>query len=159
MLIIVSCAQGARSLASEYSVKEDAVIYIHPCSSSVYDIVKDQRPAIKSLLGKRIRDIHIVSPQENAPGASAIYVVSAEISVYLDLSGKIDVNAEISRLEQKLSKAQAAASKQADLVQREGFKESASEAVFAAELGKLDETRTAIQNYQTTIQQFEKMKI
>jgi valyl-tRNA synthetase len=112
------------------------------------------------LCKKVLADLSILGPDAATPNGCAVFVIAADVVVLVDIAGAItDIDSEIKKLHTKLQKSQGAVEKQKELMNREGFADKVSEVVIATEQKKLADAEAAIENYNRTLEQFEKMKI
>lgn len=159
----LSCAQGIRSLLSEYNVRSDGRAFIKAASAESLANINDQIQAIKTLSGKGLTEVQAVGPdaaEGTIPVGCAVYVLTSDLSVLLELGSRLtNIDAEIKKVQTKLQKSQGAVKKQQETMAKEGFEEKVSEVVLAAEKKKLADSQAAVENYEKTIEQFEKMKI
>ncbi|KAK4185914.1 hypothetical protein QBC35DRAFT_453747 [Podospora australis] len=94
------------------------------------------------------------------PKGCAVFIISSDIAVLIEVGPRInDVDAEIAKLRNKLQKSQAGANKLRQLLSRDGFEENASDVVISSEKKKLEDAEAAMENYQRTIEEFEKLKL
>lgn len=159
--IAIQAAAGVRSLASDYNVRSGGVAYIKASMTESFAKVNSQLADIKSLSGKAIADIKVLGGEvddASLPSGCAVYVVSAEIIVLLQVGGQIkDIDVEIKKLNDKLQKTNVSITKQKELLNREGFEEKVSDVVRTAEKQKLVDFESAKQNYERTLQEFRKL--
>ncbi|KAK3695526.1 mitochondrial valyl-tRNA synthetase [Podospora appendiculata] len=156
------CAGGIRSLAADYNIRADGQAYIKASTAASLEKVKAQLPAIKTLCGKAVGELLVLGPETaeaDMPRGCAIYVISADIAVQLQVSTQItDIDAEIKKITTKLQKTNLAIAKQQELLAKEGF-EKVSDAVLTLEKKKLADSQAAKENYERTMEEFSKMKI
>ncbi|KAF2237140.1 valyl-tRNA synthetase [Viridothelium virens] len=158
--LVLESARAARSLIAEYGIHEGSNVYIRSSTDQIHAVIEQQRLSIKALSGKGVARLEALGPSDlDPPKCCAIFVVSSDLTALLDVSDKVtDQAAEIQKLEQKVKKAQGTVVKQEELIGRTGF-DQASDVTRAAELKKLDDARTAVQNFEKTIEQFAKMQL
>ncbi|KAF2417220.1 valyl-tRNA synthetase-like protein [Tothia fuscella] len=156
--LILECSKGVRSLIAEYKI-EGAKAYIHTTDTKTHKTASSQLQPIKSLSGKSISSIIVLSPTDAIPTGSAVYAVSTTAAVYLDVQGHVNIDEEISKAQQKMKKASDSAVKQRKLIESEEFKEKVSAAVQAEERKKLEEFEAVEGNYERTIAQFQTLKL
>lgn len=156
------CAGGIRSLASDYNIRANGQAYIKTSTPESFAKVSSQLADIKTLSGKGIVDVKVLgteTDEASLPSGCAVYVVSAEIVVLLQVETQIkDVGAEIKKLTTKLQKTTVAITKQEEFLNREGF-EKVSETVQASEKQKLVDLQSAKENYERTLEEFGKLKL
>ncbi|KAK0703065.1 tRNA synthetases class I-domain-containing protein [Lasiosphaeria miniovina] len=158
----LQCAGGLRSLASDYNIRSDGRAFIKIGTADGLAKVSAQLPAIKTLCGKGIAEVNLLGPdadEASKPSGCAVYVVSADIAVLLQVSGQItDIDAEIKKITTKLQKTNIAIKKQQDLLTGEGV-EKVSDAVLTTERKKLADSKSAKENYEKTLEEFSKLKV
>ncbi|KAK0702911.1 tRNA synthetases class I-domain-containing protein [Apiosordaria backusii] len=143
----LSCARGIRSLAADYGIRAERRAHIKAATADSHANASAQLPTIKALCGKGIDQVHLIGQEvakDALPKGCAVFVISSDIAVLLEVGSRIT---------------DAAAEKTRQLLLREGFDESASDVVISAEKKKLVDAQAAAENYQRTIEEFEKLKI
>jgi valyl-tRNA synthetase len=158
----LQCAGGLRSLAADYNIRSDGSGFIKTSTATSFEKVSAQLQAIKTLSGKGVADVSVLSPdadEASSPKGCAVYVVSANVAVLLQVSTQIkDIDAEIKKINTKLQKTNIAITKQNELMGREGF-EKVSDVVLTAEKKKLADAQAAKENYERTLAEFSKLKL
>jgi valyl-tRNA synthetase len=158
----LQCAGGFRSLAADYNIRSDGCAFIKASTAASLDKVSAQLQTIKTLSGKGISEVTILGPdadEASAPKGCAVYVVSADVAVLLQVSTQIkDLDAEIKKINTKLQKTDIVIKKQQELMGREGF-EKVSDVVLTAEKKKLADAEAAKENYERTLAEFSKLKL
>ncbi|SPQ19727.1 144596a7-ce23-44ea-9b4d-a63bfe5c8a9c [Thermothielavioides terrestris] len=158
----LQCAGGIRSLAADYNIRSDGRAFIKASTAASLEKVSAQLQAIKTLSGKGIAEVSIIGPdaeESSSPKGCAVYVISADVAVLLQVSTQIkDIDAEIKKINAKLQKTNIAIAKQQELMGREGF-EKASDVVVTAEKKKLADAQAAKENYERTLAEFSKLKV
>lgn len=156
------CAEGVRSLAADYNIRSDGQAFVKVATAEGAAKVDSQLADIKTLSGKGIADVKVLGPDTDEaalPSGCAVYVVSADITVLLQVGSQIkDLDAEIKKITTKLQKTTVAITKQQEVLGREGF-DKVSDVVQEAEQKKLADYESAKQNYERTLEEFSKMKI
>ena len=156
------CAGGIRSLAADYNIRADGRAFIKTSSAGSLAKVSAQLQNIKTLSGKGIADVSVLGPdadEASSPKGCAVYVVSADVAVLLQVSSQIkDIDAEIKKINTKLQKTKIAITKQQELMGREGF-EKVSDVVLTAEKKKLADAQAAQENFERTLAEFSKLKL
>lgn len=133
--------------------------FVHCLNDTTYKTASAESQSIRSLCGKGLANLSILAPKDEVPTGCAVFVVSADAAVFLEVKGRVNVEAEIKKAQEKLKKSSSAKQKQQKLMDGKDFKEKASEAVMNAEKEKLADLETEIRNYEATVAQFEKMKL
>jgi valyl-tRNA synthetase len=157
------CVQGIRSLVSEFNVRTNGCAFIKTSTADSYENVEPQIPAIKALCKKAISELKVVGPDavgSSIPRGCAIFVISADIVVMVEVVASItDIDVEISKLRSKLQKSRGIIERQQELMAHEGFEEKVSDVVRSAERKKLSDAEAATENYERTIEEFEKLSL
>ena len=83
--LVLGCSAGIRSLMAEYAIKDVGVAYIAPLNQISHDTALAQLFAIESLIHKTPAKIRIVKAGEIDLNSCAVYPVSADANVYLDV--------------------------------------------------------------------------
>ncbi|KAH6630141.1 tRNA synthetases class I-domain-containing protein [Chaetomium sp. MPI-SDFR-AT-0129] len=158
----LKCAGGLRSLAADYNIKSDGTGFIKTSTAASLEKVSAQLQSIKTLSGKGVSGVEVLGPdvdEASAPKGCAVYVVSADVAVLLQVSTQIkDIDAEIKKINTKLQKTNLAITKQQELMGREGF-EKVSDVVLTAEKKKLADAQAAKENFERTLAEFSKLKL
>ncbi|GAW12607.1 hypothetical protein ANO14919_019770 [Xylariales sp. No.14919] len=155
----LQCTRAIRSLAAEYNIKNGGVAFIKAADEASSASITPQIASIKTLCGKVLAELSLLGPGDAVPTGCAVFVLTNNILLLLQVADVIsDVDVAIKKLQVKLQKKQVVVKKQHDLIGRDGFDKS-SEVVQAAEREKLDEANTAVNNYERTIEEFEKLKL
>ncbi|KAM7205653.1 tRNA synthetases class I (I, L, M and V) domain containing protein [Rhypophila sp. PSN 637] len=153
------CAGGVRSLASDYNIRGDGQAFIKTSTPASLEKVSAQLSAIKSLCGKGVSEVKVLGPEAELPKGCAVYVVAADIAVLLQVGTHItDIDAEIKKITTKIQKTNLAITKQEELIKRDGF-EKISDVVQEQEKKKLVDANAAKENYEKTLEEFNKLKI
>ncbi|KAG9697153.1 valyl-tRNA synthetase-like protein, partial [Aureobasidium melanogenum] len=157
--VILGASKGVRSLMSEYLIKEDAKAIVQCYDEKTYKTAADEQASIKSLSGKALTNLSIIGPNDATPTGCAVFAVSSSVAVFLEVAGRVDIDAEITRAQQKLKKAADGATKQRKILDAEGFADKVSHSVLEAEKTKLQDLMAEQKNYEESIAQFEKLKL
>lgn len=150
-------------MVSEFNVRANGCAFIKTSTADSYASVEPQIPAIKALCKKAISELKVVGPDavgSSIPRGCAIFVISADIVVMVEVVASItDIDAEISKLRSKLQKSCGIIGRQQELMAHEGFEEKVSDVVRSAERKKLSDAEAATENYERTIEEFEKLSL
>ncbi|EFQ92380.1 hypothetical protein PTNB73_09823 [Pyrenophora teres f. teres] len=158
--LLVDSAKGLRSLTAEYAIKEGASTYIQSLNDAAHNTLSSPTslPSIRSLAGKTVADIKILSPSESAPSGCAVYTIGTSATAYLDVKGHIELDKEITKAQDRLTKANETITRQKKIMDDE-WEQKVSDAVKEQEKEKLKAAELEAKNWEASIQQFEKMKI
>ncbi|PTB34909.1 hypothetical protein M441DRAFT_32403 [Trichoderma asperellum CBS 433.97] len=159
--LVLGCSRGLRSLLADYVVKDKGIAYIIPLSQTPHDTASAQLSAIKSLSGKTPVDIRILPVGSASPFGCAVFPVSTEVNVYLEVKDRIqDAGKEVEKFKAKLAETRRDQedneTHRADLSKLQDI--NVTEARQLVERRKLDlEARS--QALQETIVMFQKMMV
>lgn len=158
--LLVDSAKALRSLTAEYSIKEGASTYIQSLNDSTHSTLSSPTslPSIRALAGKTVADIKILSPTETAPSDCAVYTIGTSATAYLDVKGRIEPDKEITKAQDRLTKANETITRQKKIMDAE-WEQKVSDAVKEQEREKLRTAELEAKNWEASIAQFEKMKI
>ncbi|KAH8647405.1 tRNA synthetases class I-domain-containing protein [Xylariales sp. PMI_506] len=157
--LVLGCSRGIRSLLADYAVKDQGVIYILPHNQVAHKTVYAQRSAIKSLIGKIQVDINILTVGSMGPACCAVFPVSADVNIYLEVKDHIqDAGKEAEKVKAKVAEAR---KDQADInsLRAELSKvqdKDIIDAVQSAERRKLD-VEARLRAYEEVVTMFERM--
>ncbi|KAF3928040.1 hypothetical protein AA313_de0201794 [Arthrobotrys entomopaga] len=159
--LVLGCSKGIRSLIADYAVKDNGVAYIVPLSQESHETVSAQLSAISSLSGKTPVKINILKTGDSNPSDCAVFPVSADANVYLEVKDHIkDAAKEAAKFKLKF---QEATREQAeiDTVKTELSKiqdKDVTDAMQSIDKRKRD-VEARLQALQETVTIFENMKI
>lgn len=143
----------------QYAIKEDGKATVQALTSAAYKIATAETLAIKALAGKGLASISILGPDSAAPTGCAVYSVGATATVFVEVKGRVDLDAEIKKGKDKMKKAAEGVEKQRKLLSAPDFESKVSGAVQEVEKGKLAEFEAEMRNRELSIQQFEQLKL
>jgi valyl-tRNA synthetase len=159
--LVVGCSKGIRSLLADYAIKDKAVAYIVPLNQLSYDTVSAQLSAIESLSGKTPVKISITKAEETSPTGCAVFPVSADANVYLQVKDRIqDAAKEAEKFRAKVDEARR---EQVDIDAimvelRKVQDKNVTDAMQSAESRKRD-VEARLWALQETVTVFEQMKV
>lgn len=158
--LLVDSAKGLRSLTAEYAIKEGASTYIKSLDDSTHATLSTPTslPSIRSLAGKTVADIKILSPTDSIPSGCAVYTIGTAATAYLDVKGRIELDKEITKAQDRLVKANETITRQKKIMDDE-WEQKVSDAVKEQEKEKLRTAELEARNWEASIEQFQKMKI
>lgn len=154
--LVLNITKGARSLLSQYNILKNGQVYIETTSDSVRDICKDQKESIASLI-KGVENIDVLAAGEAVPSGCALNGVSASTNVHVLVKGQIDLDAEIGKVNKKLSNMKELQAKLNESIGKftDKTKPEAKEAAFA----RAENFKAEIEGYEQTIAILEKLKL
>ncbi|KAF7542274.1 hypothetical protein G7Z17_g11717 [Cylindrodendrum hubeiense] len=157
--LVLGCVKAARSLMAEYAIKDEVNVIIQGYNETSLTTVKQQVSSIKTLSGKGIKDVEILSPDAARPAGCVAYPVSTEAAVFLHVKGRVDLDAEIAKAQKKLDKAKSNIQKQEKILKDPGYVEKVSAAVQETDQKRLADAKQELQSFEETIKQFEQLKL
>ena len=158
--LLVDSAKGLRSLTAEYAIKEGAKTYIQSLDDAAHTTLSASTslPSIKSLAGKTVSEISILSPSDPAPTGCAVYTSGSAATAYLDVKGRIEIDKELKKASERLGKANETITRQKKIMDAD-WEEKVSDVVKEQERSKLRDAETEARNWQASIEQFESLKL
>ncbi len=158
--LLVDSAKGLRSLTAEYSIKENAKTYVQSLNDAAHATLSlsTSLPSLRSLAGKTVSDITILSPSDSAPTGCAVYTIGSAATAYLDVKGRIEIEKEIKKAQERLSKANETIARQKKVMDAE-WEEKVSDVVKDQEREKLKTAELEAKNWEASIEQFQKLKL
>lgn len=157
--LVLDCVKAARSLTSEYAIKENAEVYIQTYNDTAAATCTKELTSITSLAGKAVSKIDLIGADATRPAGCVAYPVSTAASVFLHVKGRVDMDAEIVKAQKKLDKAKQSIQRQQKLLADTVYLEKASEAVREADEKKLADAKQELTSFEATIKQFEQLKL
>ncbi|RYP87329.1 hypothetical protein DL769_000533 [Monosporascus sp. CRB-8-3] len=157
--IVMGCSKGIRSLMAEYALKDEAQVFVQAYNETAHKTVTEQAQSLKSLSGKGVNNIEMLSASESRPSGCVSYPVSSSAAVFLRVKGRVDLDNEIAKATKKLEKTQAAIAKQQKLLADPGYLSKVSEALQEADRKKLLDYESEAKGFEATIKQFEELKL
>lgn len=160
--LLLEVSKGIRSLTAEYAIKDFAEVIIQLFDSKSLKTCTDELASIRSLSGKAILsggEVSIISRHDAKPIGSVVSPVNASASVFLKVTGRIDIDAEIDKARKKMNTASESAKKQRAMVHDEDWKKKALVNVQEAEKKKLENLEAEIRELEESIGGFETLKL
>lgn len=149
--LLVDSAKGLRSMTAEYGIKDSASTYIQALDDSTHSILSSPTslPSIKSLAGKTVSEIKILSPSETAPSGCAVYTIGTSATAYLDVKGRIELDKEIAKAQDRLTKANETITRQKKIMDND-WEEKVSDVVKEQEREKLKAAELEAKNWEAS---------
>ena len=161
---------------AEYSLKDEAkgslsrpfgstslantiLVYIQSTDTTSHSTITAQIQSIKSLSGKGVSSIDVLSTTDSRPAGCVVFSVSSTTAVFLHVKGRVDIDGEIAKAAKKLDKTKVGIEKQKKILNDEGYKEKVSKELQEVELKKLADLETEAKAFEETIKQFEVLKM
>jgi valyl-tRNA synthetase len=133
-------------------------VYVQTYDSTSHHTVTAQTNSIKSLCGKLVSTVSVLSATEPRPAGCVAFTVSSSAAVFLYVKDRVDIDAEIAKAAKKLEKTQIGIDKQKKILDDPGYKEKVSKELQDAERKKLADLEAEKKGFEETINQFEKLK-
>ncbi|KAF5008637.1 hypothetical protein FDECE_5100 [Fusarium decemcellulare] len=157
--LVLGCVKAARSLMAEYALKDEVEVIIQTYNDTALTTVKEQVSSIKSLSGKGIKGVEILSSDATRPAGCVAYPVSTEAAVFLHVKGRVDIDAEIAKAQKKVDKAKSNIQKQEKILNDAAYIEKVSDAVRETDQKRLADAKQELHSFEETIKQFEQLKL
>lgn len=157
--LVMGCSRGVRSLMAEYAVKDEAQVFIQAYDATSHATVTEQVASIRSLSGKGVTALEILTAEAARPAGCVAFTVSGSAAVYLHVKGRVDLDDEIDKAAKKLDKARANIDKTRKLIADPGYQEKVAAATQEADLKRLADLEAEARGFEGTIHQFEQLKL
>ncbi|KAI1653624.1 tRNA synthetases class I-domain-containing protein [Daldinia decipiens] len=157
--LVLGCSKGIRSLMSEYALKDEAKVFIQTYDETAHETAVEQVQSIKSLSGKGVTGIEVISGSDVRPTGCVAFPVSSAAAVFLHVKGRVDIDDEISKANKKLDKTRAAIAKQQKLLADTNYQQKVAAALQEADKKKLADLESEAKGFEGTIKQFEGLKL
>ena len=154
--MVLEITKGARSLLSQYNILKNGSVYVELSKSDIRDIVEAQHDSIVSLI-KGVEKIGVVAATLDVPLGCALNAISPEVTVHVLVKGQVDLDAEIAKVNKKLSAAQEFQKKNNELISK--FNERTNEAAKEAAFKRQESYKAEIEGYEQTIAILENLKL
>lgn len=141
------------------SLANKSLVYVQTTDATSHSTVTAQIQSIKSLSGKGVSSIDILSTTDSRPAGCVVFSVSSTAAVFLHVKGRVDIDGEIAKAAKKLDKTKVGIEKQKKILNDEGYKEKVSKELQEVELKKLADLETEANAFEETIKQFEVLKM
>ncbi|KAF7546042.1 hypothetical protein G7046_g9425 [Stylonectria norvegica] len=140
--LVLGCVKASRSLMAEYAVKDEVTLIIQAYNETSLATCQEQVSSIKSLSGKGIKDVEILTPSASRRP-----------------DGRVDIDAEIAKAQKKLDKAKSSVLKQEKILADPTYVEKVSAAVQETDEKRLADAKQELNSFEETIKQFEQLKL
>lgn len=119
----------------------------------------EQVQSIKSLSGKGVTSIEVISGSDARPAGCVAFPVSSAAAVFLHVKGRVNIDDEIAKAGKKLEKTRAAVAKQSKIVNDPNYQQKVAADVLDADRRKLTDLESEVTGFEGTIKQFEALKL
>lgn len=159
--LILSISKAIRSLTAEYLIKDSATIFVQLFDESSYATCTAELPSIRSLVGKiaASSSISLLEPKAPKPAGCVVAGVSASAAVFLQVKGRVDMEAEISKAKSKILKANERVNRQRGIVEDEGWKSKVDAKLQDVEKKKLEDWEAELRELEGSLERWEALKL
>lgn len=160
--LVLAVSKGIRSIAAQYDIKDNANAFVAIDDETALATCKSQLASIKTLGGKATMGpsaaITVLTEKDTKPSGCVVQPVNANVTVYLVVKGRIDIDAEINKAKARLAKASEMVRKQQKMVSGDGWVKMKAE-VQATEKRKLEDAEKEVEVLEGSVGQFERLKL
>ncbi|EDO01752.1 hypothetical protein SS1G_04227 [Sclerotinia sclerotiorum 1980 UF-70] len=157
--LVLGVSKGIRSLMSEYSLKDEGKVFVQAYDTTSHSTVTSQVQSIKSLSGKGVSSLEVLSSTDARPAGCVVFSVSSAAAVFLHVKGRVDIDGEIQKAAKKLEKTRAGVERQRKILDDPAYQEKVSKELQEIERKKLADLETEQRGFEETIKQFETLKL
>lgn len=159
--LLLSISKSIRSLTAEYAIKDSATIFVQLFDEPSLATCTSELPSIRSLAGKigASSSISLLEPQAPKPAGCVVAAVSASAAVFLQVKGKVDMNAEIEKAKEKMERANERVKRQKGIVGDEGWKAKVDAKLQETEKKKLADWEAEVRELEGSLGRWEALKL
>lgn len=154
--LVLDITKGARSLLAQYNILKNGQVYVESSKEDIFAIASEQQDSIVSLI-KGVEKIFVVKTPEEVPSGCALQAIGPDCTVHVLVKGQIDLDAEISKVNKKLSNTQEQKKKLEDSISK--FTEKTKPEAKESAQKRLEKVSAEIEGYEQTIAILEKLKL
>lgn len=156
--LILNITKEARSLLSEYNILKNGKVFVESNLEEYFGTANAQKDSIVSLI-KAIDEVTVVHESSEIPEGCVLKSVNPEVNVHLLVKGHVDIDAEITKVQKKLEKANKSKSGIEQTIDSKDYESKANEQAKEANKTKLDNTIAEIEGLQATITNLQRLKL
>ncbi|CAJ2501037.1 Uu.00g038900.m01.CDS01 [Anthostomella pinea] len=157
--LVMGCSRGIRSLMAEFGFKDEAKVFVQSYDDTAHKTVSEQVQSIKSLSGKGVTSVEVLSGSDGRPSGCVAFPVSSSAAVFVHVMGRVDMDSEITKATKKLEKTRATIAKQQKLLADRGYQQKSAAALQEADRQRLADLESEAKGFEGTIKQFEDLKM
>ena len=158
--LVTDAAKAARSLLAEYNIRDAGEVYVQTAGdATAREVLVAELPSVRSLAGKAVGTLEVLPEGAPRPAGCVPYTVSVAVTVFLRITGRVDIDKEIERARAKMLRAAETVKKQKGILADEGFKAKVSAELQEAERKKLEDAEAEVRDMEASMQQFEGLKL
>ncbi|CUM67047.1 uncharacterized protein PRCAT00004736001 [Priceomyces carsonii] len=154
--LVLEITKGARSLLSQYNILKNGQVYVEATDKGIFNIANQQQDSIVSLI-KGVEKITVVDNAKDVPSGCALQVITPECTVHVLVKGHVDLEAEIAKVNKKMSNVKELESKANESISK--FTEKTNEQAKVSTFKKLEKYKAEIEGYEQTISILENLKL
>ncbi|EGV61631.1 hypothetical protein CANTEDRAFT_94516 [Yamadazyma tenuis ATCC 10573] len=154
--LILEIAKGARSVLAQYNILKNAKVYVECQDSQILAIADSQKESIVSLI-KGVETIKVVSSGAEVESGCALQSINKQCTVHVLVKGQIDLDAEITKVEKKLTTIKDLNKKNEEAIAK--FSEKTKPAAKELAFKKSENYAAEIEGYEQTIEILQKLKL
>jgi len=151
--LVNSCTEVARSLAGAYNLRTGLQTYIQCNNPELLPLLKEQTPTVAALV-KGSKSVEVVDKLSDVPEGCSSDTVGADVVVHLLIKGLINVDAELTKTQKKITGVSANIDKLSKMVN----KAETPEEVRTASAEQLKQLEAELAALNINVEQFNKMK-
>lgn len=160
--LLLDVTRAIRSLTAQYGIKESAELTVQLFDDASLKTCTEELAAIRSLSGKAVflgGEVKIIDGKHGKPPGSVVAALSTSASVFLKVTGRIDIDAEIEKARKKLNAASDGVKKQRAQFDDEAWRQKADVKVQEGERAKMENLEAECREMEDSIASFEKLKL
>lgn len=155
--LVLEVAKGLRSLFADYNIPRNGEAIVSVTDSSEYGMLKEQNQSILSIV-KQAANLEITDAAE-PPKGCAVATVSPTVSAYVVVKGHVDLDVEIKKANEKITKVEQQRANVVKQTQVPGYEDKVKEAVKEANQKKLEGYEAELKGLDAVIKEFERLKL
>ncbi|CAG8445066.1 15734_t:CDS:10 [Rhizophagus irregularis] len=157
--LVLTVIRAARSLTAEYNIQSNASckLFVQTASEKTANLLTSHEQSIITLV-KSAKSVHVFQKGETIPAGCALSTVNDEINVLLMVKGFIDIDAEVTKFQNKLEKTTQSLSSLQKKTSIPDYENKVPEDVREANETKLKNYQAEIDALNHSIQNFLKLK-
>lgn len=155
---VLDVTKEARSLLAQYSILKNGKVFIETNNDSLFKTAASQKDSVVSLI-KAIDEVTVVRSASDVPEGAVLQAVTPEVNVHVLVKGHVDIDAEISKTQKKLEKAQKSKQGIEKIINSKDYEAKANEQAKESNKIKLENTAAEIEGLEATIANLERLKL
>ena len=140
-------------------VANKSLVFVQSFTPEAESTVNNQLASIRSLSGKGVTSIDLLSAAHSRPAGCVVFSISSSAAVFLHVKGRVDIEAEISKASKKLDKTKHSIERQKKILNDDDYRQKVDEKLQEVEERKLKDLETEGKAFEETIKQFETLKL